>query len=210
MGDSDPSVPVDGATLAMLTLAAGIATGDEATVEAAARITTAAGVSAVWADELLLQSVLMVGWPRALMAARVWRGVSGVAAPAHDPDTDPARAVEWLRQGEATCRVVYGANYERLRHNVAALHPALDAWMITEGYGRTLSRPGLPLRLRELCTVAQCAVLGALPQLHSHLRGARHAGANAAETAAALAAARPHAAVAVIQQAEALWRKDGR
>ena len=29
---------------------------------------------------------------------------------------------------------MYGATYERLRHNIRALHPALDAWMIVEGY----------------------------------------------------------------------------
>ncbi len=38
--------------------------------------------------------------------------------------------------------------------------------MITEGYSRTLSRPGLDL-LRLVCTVAQTAVMIS-HQLHSH------------------------------------------
>ncbi len=71
---------------------------------------------------------------------------------------------------------MYGGNYERLRANVRALHPALDAWMVTEGYGRTLSREGLDLVTRELCTVAQTAMLNAPHQLHSHLRGTLNAG----------------------------------
>jgi 4-carboxymuconolactone decarboxylase len=61
--------------------------------------------------------------------------------------------------------------------------------MVTEGYGRTLSRPGLDLRRRELCTVAQTAVLDAPHQLHSHLRGALNAGASPAELEETLALA---------------------
>ena len=115
--------------------------------------------------------------------------------------------VDWQERGEVTCRVVYGRNYDRLRANVRALHPALDAWMVLEGYGRTLSRPGLDLRRRELCTVSQCVVLGAMRQLHSHFRGARHAGAGQEEIRAALEAARPYVTTTVMQQVEALWRE---
>jgi 4-carboxymuconolactone decarboxylase len=67
--------------------------------------------------------------------------------------------------------------YDRLRENVRQLHPALDEWMIVEGYGKVLSRPGLDLARRELCIVAACAATGQDRQLHSHLHGARNAGA---------------------------------
>ena len=70
-----------------------------------------------------------------------------------------ARSSEWTRRGEEVCATVYGENYRKLRDSVRALHPAIDSWMITEGYGRTLGRPGLDLMRRELCTVAQTAVL---------------------------------------------------
>ena len=130
-----------------------------------------------WVEELLLQSLLMVGYPRALIAFTVWRKVSELPAPGSDPDQDYSRAPEWARRGEELCAVVYGENYGKLRDSVQALHPAVDAWMVTEGYGRTLARPGLDLRRRELCTVAQTAVLEAPRQLHSHLRGALNAGA---------------------------------
>ena len=56
-------------------------------------------------------------------------------------------------------RQVYGDNYAKLRENVKKLHPALDTWMLVEGYGRTLSRTGLDLARREFCVIAQTAVL---------------------------------------------------
>ena len=75
-----------------------------------------------------------------------------------------------------TCAAVYGSMYERLRENIRVLHPALDDWMITEGYGKVLSRPGLDLPRRELCIVAACAAAGQDRQLHSHLHGALNVG----------------------------------
>jgi len=90
--------------------------------------------------------------------------------------------------GEETCARVYGPFYERLRPNIQALHPALDAWMIVEGYGKVLGRPALPLAVRELCIVAVCAASRQERQLHSHLHGALHAGATPAEVGEALAA----------------------
>jgi 4-carboxymuconolactone decarboxylase len=67
--------------------------------------------------------------------------------------------------------------YDRLRVNIRGLHPMLDDWMIVEGYGKVLSRPGLDLPRRELCIVAACAASRQDRQLHSHLHGARNAGA---------------------------------
>src|SRR5947199_4149212 len=66
--------------------------------------------------------------------------------------------------------------YSRLRYNIRALHPLLDHWMISEGYGKVLSRPGLDLARRELCIVAACASTGQDRQLHSHLHGALNVG----------------------------------
>ena len=82
---------------------------------------------------------------------REWRRISGRAV---EPDALVETwddVAEWTRRGEQTCRAVYGSHYEKLRQNIRALHPALDAWMITEGYGKVLSRGALDL----LC--ASCA-----------------------------------------------------
>ncbi len=134
-------------------------------------------------EEIILQSYLFAGFPRALNAARAWRAVSECPAPAADPESSAEDLAMWRDRGESTCAIVYGESYEKLRQNVRELHPALDEWMIVDGYGKVLSRPGVDLRTRELCVVAACAVSGQQRQLHSHLRGALNAGASAGELA---------------------------
>jgi len=137
-------------------------------------------------DEVILQSYLFAGFPRALNAARIWRSVSGQQAPAEDRDAELGSSATWVERGEETCRIVYGESYELLRENIRELHPALDSWMITDGYGKVLSRPQLALRTRELCIVAACAASGQQRQLHSHLHGALNSGATAEEVREAL------------------------
>jgi 4-carboxymuconolactone decarboxylase len=139
-----------------------------------------------WVEEVVLQSYLFAGFPRALNAAREWRRVSGRPAPETDAGERFENAAQWQREGEVTCATVYGPFYERLRNNIRQLHPALDAWMIIDGYGKVLSRPALDLRRRELCVVSACALARQDRQLHSHLYGALHAGASPAEVRAAI------------------------
>lgn len=134
-------------------------------------------VGAAAVDEVLLQSYLFAGFPRALNATRVWRDVSGEHAPRDDVATNRQDQAEIRRQGEDACRTVYGHKYDALRLAVSRLHPALDAWMVEDGYGKVLSRPGLTLAQRELCIVGACAAAEQIPQLKSHLRGALNCGA---------------------------------
>lgn len=175
---------LDVPTIRLVRLAAILAGGSEAQVrDVLADVATT--VDPTWVEEVILQTYLFAGFPRALNAAREWRRISGRDAPAVDEGTtfDP---VALTARGEATCATVYGPFYERLRHNIRALHPALDAWMIVEGYGKVLGRPQLDLARRELCVVAACAVARQDRQLHSHLHGALHAGASPAQVDAAL------------------------
>ncbi len=205
MDDMPPPNALDEPTEALVALAAAIAQGEAPTIRKHVNEAIAADVPSRWGDELLLQSMLMVGWPRALVAAGLWR--RALAAPPADPERglDYAAHAEWTARGEATCQAVYGDNYEKLRHNVQALHPALDAWMITEGYGRTLSRPGLDLVRRELCIIAQTAVLDTPRQLHSHLRGALKAGASPAMVEAVLTVVNPFLAYDHWKAVKELW-----
>ena len=143
-------------------------------------------VDPVAVEEIILQSYLFAGFPRALNAARTWRSVSGRAAPTDDEHATVDELEQWRERGEETCRIVYGDMYERLRENIRQLHPALDEWMIIDGYGKVLSRPSIDLRTRELCVVAACATSGQQRQLHSHLHGALNAGSNAGEIGAVL------------------------
>ena len=164
---------------ALVRLAAVIAAGTEPDIrsELASALKSA---RVQWIEEVILQSYLFAGFPRTLNAAREWRKVSGREAPMSDDGERLDRAEEWRREGEETCAIVYGPFYEKLRHNIRALHPALDAWMIVEGYGKVLSRPALDLARRELCIIAACAASRQERQLHSHLHGALHAGASEA------------------------------
>lgn len=145
-----------------------------------------AEVDPVFVEEIILQSYLFAGFPRTLNAMRIWRGVSERRAPQSEGDDSGADLDTWRRRGEETCEVVYGESYEPLRKNIRGLHPVLDEWMIVDGYGKVLSRPGVDLRTRELCVVAACAVSGQQRQLHSHLHGALNAGASVAEVSAVL------------------------
>lgn len=196
---------------ALVRFAAAIAQGYEPELRERAGPLRSSQVPPIWVEELLLQSVLMVGYPRALIAFGIWRKFGAVAAPANDPDQDYGRAGEWTKRGEQLCSVVYGENYAKLRESVRVLHPAIDAWMITEGYGRTLARPGLDLKVRELCIIAQTAVLEAPRQLHSHLRGALNAGASFGQVEAALSIVNPLLSFDRWKKIKELWRtvRDG-
>ena len=143
-------------------------------------------VDPVAVEEIILQSYLFAGFPRTLNAARAWRIVSEQPSPASDDEASVDDLALWRSRGEETCAVVYGDSYEKLRRNIRELHPALDEWMIVDGYGKVLGRPGVGLKTRELCVVAACAVSGQQRQLHSHLHGALNAGASASELAAVL------------------------
>jgi 4-carboxymuconolactone decarboxylase len=173
---------LDPPTIALVRLAGVIAGGSEQDVRDAFAAARAARVPERWVEELVLQSYLFSGFPRALNAAREWRRVHpDLVAAEQAGDT-----AQWRAQGEATCARVYGAMYQKLRHNIDDLHPALDDWMIVEGYGKVLSRPGLDLPRRELCIVAACAASGQDRQLHSHLHGALNVGVAPAVVSAAI------------------------
>lgn len=183
-----PSSPMlttlDDETRALVRLAAVLTAGSEAVMRDALSAASST-VRHVWIEELILQTYLFAGFPRALNSAREWRRISGDAAPAHD-EGDTYDAAAWEARGLATCSAVYGTLYERLRPNIRALHPSLDTWMIVEGYGKVLGRPQLDLGRRELCIIAACAAAAQDRQLHSHLIGALNVGVTASVISAAL------------------------
>lgn len=202
------SVPaLDTATRQLVRLAAVVASGTEVEIRAAMVRVASSDVSPEWVEELILQTYLFAGFPRGLNAMREWRRASGRPAPDRDDGERLDATQAWARQGERTCRTVYGAMYERLRVNIRELHPALDTWMIVEGYGKVLSRPGLDLKRRELCIVAACAVLEQERQLHSHLHGALNAGATVGEVDDVLAVVDDMLEPAVRDRIAHLWSR---
>jgi hypothetical protein len=72
---------LDPQTRDLVRFAAAIAQGYEPELRDRVVPLRASQVPAAWVEELLLQSVLMVGYPRALIAFAVWRKFSALSAP---------------------------------------------------------------------------------------------------------------------------------
>ena len=154
-------------------------------------------------EETILQSYLFLGFPTALQALGVWRDLSGEVASVEAN----GKLADWQERGERICAIVYGGQYGRLRENITKLHPDVETWMLTEGYGKVLARPGLDLKTRELCIIALLASQDAPHQLHSHLRGALNAGATTAEVDGAVVTVLRSLAPAHADVARQLWNE---
>jgi 4-carboxymuconolactone decarboxylase len=188
---------LDPQTAALVRVAAAVAQGEEPELKVRFAAARSAGVPALWIEELLLQSMLVVGYPLALVAFAAWRDVAGPGGPGGPGGPAPrgdGGAEElahqdwesWAARGAAVCRAVYGRAYHKLLLNLRALHPALEDLVLVDAYGKVIGRPGLDLKRRELTTVAAIAVVGAVQQLHSHLRGALNTGSSPEEVEAVL------------------------
>ena len=155
-------------------------------------------------EEAILQSYLFVGFPLALQALAMWRERTGHEAPA----TGTKESSDgWRKRGEAVCSQVYAGQYERLRGNIARLHPDMERWMLEEGYGKVLGRPGLDLKVRELCIISLLTGLDAPQQLYSHLRGALNVGATQEEVEAAVEIACTQTSPMARENARKVWRE---
>lgn len=132
------------------------------------------------AYEILLQSHLFFGFAQALEAVRVFAEVlpPGDAQVGYTAK-DSADGAMLRQRGEELCRRVYAPNFERLVGDLRKASPELAEWMVVDGYGKVLSRPGPTMIEREIASIAFLAISGHPVQLHSHLRSARNLGATA-------------------------------
>ncbi len=125
--------------------------------------------------ETLLQVHLFGGFPASIEGLRVFHNAYGRTRHSRTIGTR-MRLHERTRRGIATCKRVYGPKYTHLLTSMRKLHPDLCMWMIEDGYGKVLSRPGLTLAERELIAVATLAGLDWPRQLCSHVIGCVNAG----------------------------------
>jgi len=197
---------LDAPTCALVKLAAVLTVGSEPAV-AEALASSAGEVPDAWCEELILQTCLFAGFPRALNAMREWRRISGRAAPVAEEERGADSRTSRKERGERVCGTVYGTMYGQLREHVRALHPALDAWMVEDGYGRVLAREGLDLARRELCIVAACVASGQERQLQAHLHGAMNAGVSPGALDAALQALDGWMEEGKLRSAQRLWSR---
>ena len=160
-------------------LSAVISVGDTDRTETAIRYFKSGKFDRTAVYETVLQSYLFLGFPRMIEAALAYNKVygdgkdRGVFGP-----ISPKESRRWFDDGSKLCRKVYGKNYERLEEKFLSVSPELFRWMVVEGYGKVLSRPGLSHIERELAEVAALIVDGRRRQLLSHLLGSLNMGAS--------------------------------
>lgn len=145
------------------------------------------GLGAGTALEMALESYLFAGFPRCISALAAYRRVYGPTAEGSARRTIGAEDIaRWRKRGAALFRRIYAANTDRVLADLDAFHPELADWILVDAYGKVLARPGADARLRELAAVGALIVSGDSRQFTSHMRGAVHCGASAAETAAVI------------------------
>jgi 4-carboxymuconolactone decarboxylase len=160
-------------------ISAAAAQGRERELRRGIRSALKAGATRARLDETLLQLVPFAGYARAINAFAALREIVPSAA------SRPARKRGGVRRrGQALCRRIYGPVYDRMIARMAGFHPDLAEWILEDGYGKVLSRPGLTIRERELIVVALLSALRLPLQLESHVRGAKRVGATEREVAA--------------------------
>jgi XTP/dITP diphosphohydrolase len=162
---------------ALLRASIGAGTANDTILRAALHdVTDAHGARMMY--EALLQCYLFGGFPAALDALTTFaRHLSTTAIVFTPPPAEPFDIDLFKGRGETLCRTVYGSVYERMMTRLTDVTPDLRAWMVVEGYGKTLSREGLDVIDRELCIVAMLAATHRATQLYSHVRGAMLVGA---------------------------------
>ncbi|MBU3679947.1 MAG: RdgB/HAM1 family non-canonical purine NTP pyrophosphatase [Candidatus Kapabacteria bacterium] len=133
--------------------------------------------------EAMLQTYLFAGFPTALEALSIISNAFTAAGISLPDGIEDYNVPEFTARGETLCREVYGHVYEKLMQRFESVSPSMRSWMITEGYGKTLSRAGLLVRERELCIVCMLAALEKPAQLYSHVRGAMNIGADSDDLA---------------------------
>lgn len=99
------------------------------------------------------------------------------------PAEDSAR----LQRGWERLREIHGRHGEEVVEGLKDVAPDLARYVVEFAFGDVYSRPGLPVRDRQLVTVSVLAALGnARPQLKSHLHGALNVGCTRQELIEAL------------------------
>jgi alkylhydroperoxidase/carboxymuconolactone decarboxylase family protein YurZ len=166
------AMPISPAVRLLPPMSAAIARGDEGGTARAATRAKQGGVTAEAIFEAALQMYLFAGYPRAITGLAA---VAKAIGPARKPLTKGSVG-PWAKRGIQLCRRIYGGSTDRMLANMRSLHPALAEWIVWEGYGKVLSRPGLAPAEREACAVAALVALQAWPQLESHARGALRVG----------------------------------
>ncbi len=156
---------------------AAIAVGDEPGLDAAVSLGRRCRLGRDLLYEVVLQSYLFLGFPRMLLAAeRLHQRLPATEGHSQLKQIHPEESAAWFSDGVRLCQRVYGDNYQLLKERVESFAPEVFRWMVIEGYGKVLSRPGLDPVDRELCIISCLMIEDREKQLYSHVRGAVNLG----------------------------------
>jgi AhpD family alkylhydroperoxidase len=172
----------------LVLLKASIWPGDWERFEACVQAARDLGSARARLEEVVLQAILFFGFPRAVTAFEVLQRAWPTATPPSGGALPPS---EWPTAGERLFDAIYGKNRDAVRGMLRRHHGELHDFVLESAYGRILSRPGLPPRLRELLAVAALAAQKQTPQLIAHARGALTLGATPVELWETLASVLP-------------------
>lgn len=167
-------------TRALGLYSASIAVADEEVLDTTIEAGKKYGLGREQFYEIVLQSYLFLGFPRMLDATEHLN--RHFPSPNTDSIVQKISAEEsesWFTNGIRLCQRVYSDNYMPLKQKVEALAPEVFRWMVIEGYGKVLSRPGLSIVDRELAIIACLMIENRAKQLFSHVKGALNVGAPA-------------------------------
>src|SRR2546425_6960559 len=137
---------LDAKTVALVRAAAALAEGRITELEQRFREARAASVPDLWVEELLLQSLLLVGYPLALVGFGVWREVTGpIARGGGGAGAGEELAHEewqgWAEPGGQVCAAVYGRAYHQLLANLRSVDPPPEHLGPGDASGKGICRP---------------------------------------------------------------------
>ena len=86
-------------------------------------------------------------------------------------------ADERFERGWDTVRRINAPAAQRQWDELTAIYPDFARYIVEDAYGDVLGRPALPLREREIATLAALTTLGNAPaQMKAHIEGALNVG----------------------------------
>ncbi len=109
---------------------------------------------------------------------------AGYRQPASTGVGEPSSAIEldrtllaWVEDGVHCLQAIGGRDYDGPLKKVAEVSPDMADLLLLFPYGGVMSRPGLSLRERQICTIAMLlAHRSAQSQLRFHMRGLLNVG----------------------------------
>lgn len=122
--------------------------------------------------EALLQLYLFTGFPNALVSLKIANEYFNFGNNKVYTDDN----IDFKVVGEKYCKRIYGEKYPKLINNVESFSSELSRWLVSEGYGKVLSRKQLSLKKRELSIISVLCCLKFDSQLFSHINGAYRLG----------------------------------